>query len=527
MLRALGALLLLGLVGEARAQAVVTSPAAESVSVTVYRDPDRGPDDELDLASLEGFALVTETRRIALPAGASTIRFEGVAGGIVPVSAIVSGLPGGVVEKNREAALLSPAALVDGSLGRRVHLRRTSRATGQVVEQDATILAGPDGGVVLRTRDGVEALRCSGLPERLSYPNVPTGLSARPTLTVTTTSDRAFTATVTLSYLADAFDWSANYVAQVAPGGDTLELFAWLTLANGNDESFAEARTQVVAGRLNRAAANDDRRYTPLALAIRCWPQGTTSTALPPPPGPPPPPPSPMAEYASEDIVVTGARRALVSAAPVMVAQQEELGDLKLYRVPEPVTVAANAQKQVAFLTKSRVPFEQLYGAEVDLVGEVEEPEPAKLLLRMRNRTERGLGVPLPGGNVAVFRTDAARPMLVGEASIADRAVGEEVELMLGESPQVQLMQRLARPDAEGEEDDAKPRGYVVELTNANARPVTVEVILQRYDARVTLVDASRKLGTKDGRILWTARVPANGTAELRYTVRCEREADE
>ena len=56
-----------------------------------------------------------------------------------------------------------------------------------------------------------------------------------------------------------------------------------------------------------------------------------------------------------DDIIVTGsrhprARSCTRRSAAVMIAQQEELGDLKLYRIPEPVTVAAHAQKQVALL---------------------------------------------------------------------------------------------------------------------------------------------------------------------------------
>ena len=43
-------------------------------------------------------------------------------------------------------------SLIDRSLGRRVHLRRTSRATGAVREQDAVIRSGADGAVVLQTR---------------------------------------------------------------------------------------------------------------------------------------------------------------------------------------------------------------------------------------------------------------------------------------------------------------------------------------------------------------------------------------
>jgi hypothetical protein len=162
---------------------VVASPPI-NIAVTVYRDPNgRGG---IDLERLGGFALVTETRTVRLPAGTSTIRFEGVAGGIVPVSAIVTGLPGGTVEKNRDARLLSPASLIDGSLGRRVTLRRTDRATGAVREEVASIVAGPANGVVLRTESGIEALRCSGLPERLLYPGVPPGLSAQPVLSVAT-----------------------------------------------------------------------------------------------------------------------------------------------------------------------------------------------------------------------------------------------------------------------------------------------------------------------------------------------------
>jgi hypothetical protein len=508
------------LAAAARGEQVVISPGPEAVSVTVYRDPDRGPGEEMERDWLEGFALITETRTLTLPAGASTIRFEGVAGGIIPVSAIVSGLPGGVVEKNREAALLSPAALIDGSLGRRVQLQRTDRATGKVTTSDAVVLAGPEGGVVLRTRDGIEALGCAGLAERTLFSERPGGLSARPTLTVTTRSDREAVVTATLSYLAESFDWQANYVAQIAPDGRTLDLFAWLTLANGNDESFMDARTNVIAGTLNKE--EDDLGAGPgadPALSLRCWPQGTTSDVgsgiLPPPPA------AASYDMESEDgsIVVTGSLRqeALMRAVPVtaMTAEQEELGDLKLYRIPEPVTVAANAQKQVALLTKTKIPFERLYGASLNARGD-EEDRPADILLRMRNEATRGLGLPLPSGRVAVFEPAGGRVMLAGEPRIEDRAVGEEVELRVGQSPQVRVVQRRKALDPDS--DRPSPSDHVVEISNANPSPVTVEVLFRRFDGE-RIVKPSRRLGTKTGRSLWVARVPATGRASLRYRV--------
>ena len=122
----------------AGAQPVAVSPRPDSVAVTVYRNPYASPGSRLNLSWLNGYALITETRRVSIPAGESELRFEGVAGGILPQSAIVAGLPD-TVERNRDAYLLSPGTLLDRSLGRRVHLTRTSRATGKVTEQEAIV----------------------------------------------------------------------------------------------------------------------------------------------------------------------------------------------------------------------------------------------------------------------------------------------------------------------------------------------------------------------------------------------------
>lgn len=54
--------------GAASAQPV-TSPAPDSVSVTIYRNPDRPADRPIELGWLRGYALVTEQRTVTIPAG--------------------------------------------------------------------------------------------------------------------------------------------------------------------------------------------------------------------------------------------------------------------------------------------------------------------------------------------------------------------------------------------------------------------------------------------------------------------------
>ncbi|WP_298019811.1 hypothetical protein [uncultured Parasphingopyxis sp.] len=490
---------------------VIVSDGPDDVSVTLYRDPGRGAGGAINLNNLRGFALITETRTISLPQGPATIRFEGVAEGIVPVSAIVTGLPGGTIQRNRDARLLSPASLVDGSLGNRVTIRRADSETGAMREQDAIIRVGPNNGVIFETAEGIEALRCSGLPETLVFDGVPEGLSARPTLSVETVSPQAGTATVTLSYLASGFDWTAHYVADLTEDGEELRLFAWLTLANSNPQSFADANVQAVAGTLNREADSDIAdAYQQLQLRLTCWPMDTTATY----PGwnvdrSAYPPPAPLARMAdSGAIVVTGARGRADELQSVagLVAVQEELGDLKLYRIPETVTVAANAQKQVALLVQPAVQFEQFYSGQfVRSPGEV-EPVPLYITFRTENEEAEGLGVPLPSGTVTIFTEAAGRRLPVSESEIADRAVGQDVEISVAPSSQVMLATRYT---GDGETD-----GWELTVTNANPRAAEIELDLGPGEADIRTSGPGR-VRVREGRRIWFVSVPANGERKL------------
>ncbi len=496
----------------ALAQGIVTSARPDRVAVTVYRDPNRPAGQAPNIQWLNGVALISETRRITVPVGTTDIRFEGVAGGIIPQSAIVTGLPEGFIERNRDAYLLSPATLLDRSLGRRVHLRRTSRATGRVREHDAIIRSGAGGAVVLQTEGGFEALRCTGLSETLVYDRVPPGLSARPTLSIRARATRQVTATVTLSYLASGFDWQADYVATVGADGQ-IGLFAWLTLANSDETGFANADTQAVAGRIRR---RDVPRQASEGgpLRISCWPWATTSDI-------------PLEEFErmerdelqdSEDIAVTGGRlaaaRGMAMPSPPppapMVAQQavqEELGDLKLYRIPEPVTVAARSQKQVALLQQPQVQVRTVYRQRFH-PGQPASGVASRFFVT-RNRREEGLGLPLPAGRLMLFDEAGGRQVLVGQAVIRDFAVGEEVEIDFGEVPGIVSLQRaLVRTEGATE--------YEVVVTNDRPWPVAYELELMVQPSRVR---SETQVGRRNGMTLWSTTVPANGSATLRYRV--------
>jgi hypothetical protein len=104
-----------------------------------------------------------------------------------------------------------------------------------------------------------------------------------------------------------------------------------------------------------------------------------------------------------------------------------------------------------------------------------------------------------------LFGTMDGRRMLLGEGMLDDRAVGEDVEIGIGEAPGVTA--RLVSP--------TKHDDYLLTVTNDQPAPVRFEAELYVPDGR-TLRPQGR-LARRNGRPLWAVEVPANGTATLHY----------
>lgn len=509
----------------------IAAAAPSDLSVTVYRATYRNGG-SIQLNALGGFAVITETRRVTLPAGESRLRFEGVVDGILAESAIITGLPGGVIEKNRDAALLSPSALMRAALGKVIQLKRTNPVTGKTALVPAEITAASDQGITVKTEGGIEALRCSGLPETFRYSSGAEGLSARPTLSVMTRTKRPVTAMVTLTYIAEGFDWAANYTAQVSPDGKTLNIGGWITLANGNSVSLEGARTQIVAGGLNRAYLRKFINSQPRVLA-RCWPMQRTHQV----------PRKPEQAYqlvrpyrpgegleadAMDEIMVTAKRRenklmsvpmpamAVAPPPPPAPPPPEQLGDLKLYRVPQRTTIAAMQMKQTRLIEQQAVPVERIYTLTTPVMdwGYGERKVPANALLRTRNDKAHQLGLPLPAGSFVVQQDQLGRTMLVGRPDLKDTAEDEKVELLLGSAPDVTVSRRTAERQVNGSKRVTREE---VEVSNAGSTPITFELRLQRWGTqRITATDAVR--ADDNGIPVLKLVVPANDTAKLTFS---------
>ncbi|MGB3806497.1 MAG: hypothetical protein WA936_04795, partial [Erythrobacter sp.] len=131
-------------------------------------------------------------------------------------------------------------------------------------------------------------------------------------------------------------------------------------------------------------------------------------------------------------------------------------------------------------------------------------------IFRVENTTAQGLGEPLPSGQIAFFQRALGLRQLVGEDVTMDKAVGEEIDFVLGEADNVTLE---VHSGASGENWEQT----VVTVRNANPEAVTVETeLVPQTDTAIR--DISARTFERDGRQVWRVEVPANGEVELRFS---------
>jgi hypothetical protein len=442
----------------------------QSVAVTIYN---------------ENLALVKDVRKIALDSGHNRLALREVSAQMRPETALLRSLSHAgslsLLEQNFDFDLLTPQKLMEKYVGREVRIVKTHPQTGVESVEKALVLAANQG-VVLKIGDRIE----TGLPGRIVYDGVPANLRDRPTLVTELASARAGSQTVELSYLSGGLAWKADYVAELNAADDALDLNGWVTLTNRSGTSYPGARLQLVAGDVNRV--RDEMRLAAKAGAMRS-----------------------------------------VAEAPASQMTQESLFEYHLYTLQRPTTIADNQTKQVALLSGTSVPVKKelvLQGSNYyyrSSVGSIGQKLKVGVFVQFENREAAHLGMPMPKGIVRVYKKDSAgNAQFVGEDRIDHTPRNETVRLKLGEAFDVTADKKqtdFKRRDTHSPWSYVHESAYEIVLKNAKKEAVTVVVREPVPGDWSMLEETQRHRKVAAGTAEWNIRVPAEGSATLRYRV--------
>lgn len=219
--------------------------------------------------------------------------------------------------------------------------------------------------------------------------------------------------------------------------------------------------------------------------------------------------PQPVASYAmgvmaEDEIIVTGARSAKV-------AQEENVGDYKLYRVPGLVSMKPYQTKQIAFLDEDSVEVGQYFKAQVYGFGGQPNPTPLVMTYDLNNNREDGLARSLPEGTFRIFdKRENGQTVYLGESGVDNLAVDEDVELSISRAMSVQM-----KSSTDGSRN---PKTVTHSFFNALDEDVRVKIINQDQDLRgKRLREPGVKRDPDEIVPTWWLEVPKEGTAELTY----------
>ena len=530
-MRFLAALLITtALASTASAQSVVDSLAADETRLTIYP---------------KNLAMVTEVRKVTLPKGNTTLRLFGVSDQIIPQTVVLQAFEGFSIEQNFTSDLLSKGSLLANAIGETVTIARVNPATGEVTRDEATLVSAaqstasgrqwdyqtqsyanvmPVMGAVFEIDGDIEAFECSGLGEAIAFRRIPETLNPTPVLSIDVSSEIAGEAELVVSYLSSGISWAADYRVDVNTDHTEGAMLGWLTVTNSTAKTFKEVETAIVAGEVNRRGETNGTSPVQKTFQASCWQKGTTKMGTPqtwPPevtqsasyrgrselselsaPAPM------MLKMDNDEIVVTGAR----------IATREDLGDYKLYRTPQPVTVAAHQTKQVAFLSVPDAALERLYKFNYTFEPST-EPYGATVQYEIDNSKESKLAQPLPKGTMRVMTQRAnGRPAYLGEDSVDNLAVDLPVEIEISTSPSV-----LSSEEAIGITNTVPlPTEHTLRLSgeifNATSEGILAEVELKNKFIRAhNISGSSHKLDPDE--IVPTFKIPVSAETSQDYYV--------
>jgi hypothetical protein len=355
-------------------------------------------------------------------------------------------------------------------------VHRFSESKGRDEELDAIVLSAGEP-PILRVGDEITW----AYPGRISFPEIPKTLIAKPTLVwlVDSSADKQ---KVEVSYLASELSWKADYVLSVNESDTAADLNGWVTLDNRSGAPYANAKVQLVAGDVNRVQpqVHKDRMI-----------------------------------YAAE---------ARMSAPPPQFTE-EGLFEYHLYTLDRKTTLLENEQKQIALLEASGIKVAKrlvLRGEPAYFrmqTGELGAPSKIAVSLEFENRENQKLGMPLPKGIVRVYKRDkSGGRQFLGEDQIDHTPRDERVRIRVGDA--FDVVGERKQMDYKVIGSCRSESAWQIDLRNHKDEKVEVDVV-EPASGDWEIVSSSQK-ATKDDAHTFSFRVPVppRGSARVEYRVR-------
>jgi hypothetical protein len=406
------------------------------IAITIYND---------------NLALVRDVRRLDLNKGLTEVSFADVAALIDPTSVHFTSLTApdrvAILEQNYEYDLVSPSKLLERYLDKdiRVFLKDDKMYEGRLLSarEDDVVLSDAEGGIITLRGEAVS---------HVVYPALPEGLMTRPTLVWLVESERAGTHQAEVSYLTNGISWHAEYVAVVNAEDTQLDLGGWVSIDNQSGATYQDARLKLIAGEVHRV---EDRRQM------------------------------------RRDQVLSFEAKAVGAAQ----FEEKSFFEYHMYTLQRPATIKDRQMKQMSLFPNAAAAVRKVY-----VYDGSQNDKDVRVNVEFTNSTASGLGMPLPGGKLRVYKEDHDGSLqFIGEDLVDHTPRDEKVRVFLGNAFDIVGERKVA--DSRKITDQVREETIEVRLRNHKNTAVTVVVVEHLY-GDWKIISSSTDYRKKDARTI-------------------------
>ena len=468
------------------------TPAAET-RITLYSGDFDAVSQSYPAANMPGLAQVSQTLVRELERGDNAIALDqlpiALDVGSVQLTPATPGLR--ITSQRYDFSLLGQEQLLQQALGQRVVVEQAGgteprRFTG-------TLLAAGNGLALLQDDGRVRVLASF---DSFELEQLPAGLTARPTLRWSIDNPRRGKENLQLDYATSGLAWQAEYLIRLDGAGQDgrMTMSGAAQVVNRSGLDFPATMLTLVAGNPNQVRSAAPRAAMQAA---------------------------PMAK-----MMVAG-------AAYDEGLQAQDSGEYHAYPLRQAVDLPNGSVQRISLLDPVQgIQWRRRYEVGNVQAGyrpsrpqiqsfEGEQTLPVAVVLAFSNDKAAGLGMPLPAGRVRTFQANADGDALLGEARLGHTAVGQKVELGLGEAFDLSAKRK---PTALQLADDRLSLDETIEVTLANAKSQAVTISLRealpRWQDWEITASTHRWERLNAQAISFEVDVPAGKETTLRYSVR-------
>lgn len=324
-------------------------------------------------------ALINNKGEIKVDGGLSELSIPNVSSNLIPdsVSINIDDKNISILEQNYRYDILNFNSILKHNLNKSVFYK----------DKENKLLSIHNGCVIKNTLTNlVSNIECSSL----TVNNMPDNIISEPSLYWKLNNlGKNIETKFNLSYLSNGFSWTTNYVANIQ--NDKIYLNGWINLNNNSDTNLNDYKLILLAGKPN---VIQDNLVQPLNVMKS---------------------------------------RMVAESMSFNEVKEESFSGYHTYKIPFQVDIPKKSNKQISFINKKIENFDLKYNIEL-YNFETRDKLKFDKIVSFENKTENGLGIPLPNGKIRFYEKDSENiNYFIGENKINDVPKNEIISLNIGQ----------------------------------------------------------------------------------------------